>query len=216
MTFHIITLFPEVFDAYFKESVIGKAIKKSRIKVKFYDLRKFSKDKKHKKVDDKAYGGGPGMVLEVEPIVRAVAKATRGKKNPKIILFSAAGKQLDNKMAKGLTGHKDIVLIAGRYEGVDERVKKILKVEEVSIGPYVLTGGEVPAMALVDAVARQIKGVLGHEESLEEKRYGVGVPVYTRPETFKYKKKKYSVPKVLLSGDHAEIEKWRKTHRKSK
>ena len=214
MTFHIITLFPEVFDAYFDESVIGKAIKKRRIKVRFYNLRKFSKDKKHKKVDDKAYGGGPGMVLEVEPIVRAVDKATRGKRNPKIILFSAAGKQFDNKMAKSLTKYKHVVLIAGRYEGVDERIKKVLRVEEVSIGPYVLTGGELPAMVVVDAVARQIKGVLGKEESLEEKRYGVGVPVYTRPETFEYKKKKYSVPKVLLSGNHAEIEKWRNRHKK--
>lgn len=215
MTFHIITLFPEVFDAYFKESIIGKAIKKRRIKVKFYNLRKFSRDKKHKKVDDKPYGGGPGMVLEVEPIVRAVTKATRGKKNAKIILFSAAGKQFDNKMAKSLVKYKDVVLIAGRYEGVDARVKKILKAEEVSIGPYVLTGGEVPAMALVDAVARQIKGVLGKEESLEEKRYGVGVPVYTRPETLEYKKKKYRVPRVLLSGNHAEIAAWREAHRRA-
>ena len=215
MTFHIITLFPEVFDAYFKESIIGKAIKKRRIKVKFYDLRKFSKDKKHKKVDGKAYGGGPGMVLEVEPIIRAVAKATRGKRNSKIILFSAAGKQLDSKMARNLTKYKNVVLIAGRYEGVDERVKKILKAEEISIGPYVLTGGEVPAMVVVDAVARQIKGVLGREESLEEKRYGIGIPAYTRPETFEYKKKKYSVPKVLLSGNHAEIEKWRRRHKKT-
>lgn len=221
MTFHIITLFPEVFDAYFKESIIGKAIKKRRIKVKFYNIRKFSKDKKHHKVDDKAYGGGPGMVLEVEPIVKAVNKATRGKKpldvargkRAKIILFSAGGKQFDNKMAKNLTKHKDVVLIAGRYEGVDERIKKIFKVEEVSVGPYVLTGGEVPAMVVVDAVARQVKGVLGKEESLEEARYGVGVPVYTRPEVFKYKGKEYKVPEVLLSGDHKKIDAWRKRHK---
>ena len=216
MTFHIITLFPEVFDGYFKESIIGKAIKKRRIKIKFYDIRKFSKDKKHNKVDDKPYGGGPGMVLEVEPIVRAVNKAIRGKKNTKIILFSAGGKQFDNNTAMRLAKYKNIVLIAGRYEGIDERIKKIFKVEEISIGPYVLTGGEVPAMVVVDAVSRQIKGVLGKKESLEEERYGVGVPTYTRPETFKYKKKEYKVPKVLLSGNHSEIEKWRKAHRKSK
>ena len=216
MTFHIITLFPEVFDAYFKESIIGKAIKKRRIKVRFYDIRKFSKDKKHKKVDDKPYGGGPGMVLEVEPIVRAINKAIRGKKNIKIILLSAGGKQFDNNAAARFTKYNHIVLVAGRYEGIDERIKKIFKVEEISVGPYVLTGGELPAMVVVDAVARQIKGVLGREESLEEKRYGIGIPVYTRPETVEYKKKKYSVPKVLLSGNHAEIEKWRKTHRKSK
>jgi len=167
MTFHIITLFPKIFDAYFKESIIGKAIKRRRIKVKLYDLRKFSKDKKHKKVDDKAYGGGPGMVLEIEPIARAITKAISGKKNVKIILLTPGGKQFDNKKAKELTKYKDVVLIAGRYEGVDERIKKIFKVEELSVGPYVLTGGEVPAMTVVDAVARQVKGVLGKEESLK-------------------------------------------------
>jgi len=236
MTFHIITLFPEVFDAYFKESIIGKAISKRRIKVKFYDLRKFSNDKKRKKADDKVYGGGPGMVLEPGPVVRAVEKAigdkrqwtsdkrqgtgnkgqeTRDKGQVKIILFAPAGRQFDNKIAQDLTKYKDVVLIAGRYEGVDKRIKKIFKVEEVSIGPYVLTGGEIPAMAVVDAVARQIKGVLGKDESLEEERYGVGVPAYTRPEIFKHKGKNYRVPKVLLSGNHKEIAAWRKAHRRA-
>ena len=252
MTFHIITLFPEVFDAYFKESIIGKAIKKRLIEVKFYDLRDFSKDKKRKKaspterrqsfgrVDEKVYGGGPGMVLGVEPLTRAIEKATarqtgsRDKRQVKIILLAPGGRQFDNKIAQDLTKYKDVVLIAGRYEGVDERVKKIFsakgarlpngqgsparggqaasgwKIEEISVGPYVLTGGEIPAMVVVDAVSRQIKGVLGKNESLEEKRYGVGVPVYTRPEIFKYKGKNYRVPKVLLSGDHKEIAAWRK------
>lgn len=214
VTFHIITLFPEVLEAYFKESIIGKALKRRIIKVKFYDLRKYSTDKKHKKVDDRAYGGGPGMVLEVKAIVRAVENAVGRKKNVKIILLSAGGKQFDNKMAKNLTKYKDIVLIAGRYEGIDDRIKKIFKVEEVSIGPYVLTGGEVPAMVVVDAVARQVKGVLGKEKSLEEARYGVGVPVYTRPEVFEHKGKEYKVPKILLSGNHKEIDTWRKKHRK--
>lgn len=235
MTFHIITLFPEVFDAYFKESVIGKAIQKKKIYIKLYNLRDFSLDTKRRKarpagrrsfrrVDDRAYGGGPGMVLEVGPVVKAIEKATKNRRQAKVILFSAGGKQFDFKMAKRLTGYRDIVLVAGRYEGVDERVKKIFsarggsaaggKAEEVSIGPYVLTGGEVPAMAVVDAVARQIKGVLGKEESLEETRYGVGVPVYTRPEVFKYRGKEYKVPKVLLSGDHKRIDEWRKRHRK--
>lgn len=214
MAFHIITLFPEALEAYFKESIIGKAVKRRIIKVKYYDLRKYSTDKKHKKVDDRAYGGGPGMVLGVEPIVRAVEKAVGRKKNVKIILLSAGGNQFDNKMAKNLTKYKDIVLIAGRYEGVDDRIKKIFRVEEVSIGPYVLTGGEVPAMVVVDAVARQVKGVLGKKESLEEARYGVGVPVYTRPEVFRHKGKEYKVPKILLSGNHKEIDTWRKKHRK--
>ena len=245
MTFHIITLFPEVFDAYFRESIIGKAIKKRLIKVKFYDLRDFSKDKKHKKarpteryqlfgrVDEKVYGGGPGMVLGIEPLVRAIEKATarqtgsrgkrqgtarqtgsRGKRQVKIILLAPGGRQFDNKIAQDLTKYKDIVLITGRYEGVDERIKKVFRVEEVSIGPYVLTGGEIPAIVVVDAVSRQIKGVLGKNESLEEKRYGVGVPAYTRPEVFKYKGKNYRVPKVLLSGNHKEIDNWRKKNRK--
>ncbi len=224
MTFHIITLFPEVFDAYFKKSIIGKAIKERRIKVKLYDLREFSRDERHRKVDDKPYGGGPGMVLAIEPIVRAIRKAIRGKKNFKIILLSASGEQFNNKMAESFMKYKHIVLIAGRYEGVDERIKKIFstnmwktsggRIEEISIGPYVLTGGEIPAMVVVDAVSRQIKGVLGKEESLEEKRYGVGVPVYTRPEIFKYKGKEYKVPKVLLSGDHKKIDEWRKGHKK--
>lgn len=215
MTFHIVTLFPEVFDAYLKESVIGRAIKNGHVKVKFYDIRDFSTDKKHKKVDDKAYGGGPGMVIGIESVVRAIEKAKKGGNNTKIILLSASGKQFDNKKAKELAKLKDIVLVAGRYEGVDERIKKVFRVEEISIGPYVLTGGEVPAMIIVDAVSRQIRGVLGKEESIEEKRYGVGVPVYTRPETFKYKGKKYGVPKVLLSGNHKEIEAWRKKHIKN-
>lgn len=225
MTFHIITLFPEVFDAYFKESIIGKAIKKRLIKVKFYDLKKFSRDKKWGKarpigqhqsfgrVDDKAYGGGPGMVLEPGPVVRAIEKAKGRKRNVKIILFSAAGKQFDGEMARDLNKYKDIILVAGRYEGIDERIKKIFKTEEISIGPYVLTGGELPAMAVVDAVSRHIKGVLGKEESLEESRYGVGVPTYTRPEVFKHKGKEYRVPDVLLSGNHKEIDEWRKQHR---
>ena len=171
-------------------------------------------------MDDKAYGGGPGMVLEVEPIIKAVNEAIKGKKQAKIILFSASGGQFDSKMSKDLSKHKDIVMIAGRYEGVDERIKKVLsdngrKVEEISIGPYVLTGGEIPAMVLIDAVSRQIKGVLGKNESLEEERYGVGVPVYTRPEVFKYKSKAYKVPKELISGNHKVIAAWRKANRRA-
>jgi len=218
MTFHIITLFPEVFKPYLNESIVGIAQKKKLVEVKYYDLRKYSSDKKHKKIDDKQYGGGPGMVLEVEPLVKAIEGILKGKnkKKIKIVLLSASGGQFDNKKAKSLSKYKDIVFVAGRYEGVDERIKKIFKIEEVSIGPYVLTGGELPAMVMIDSITRQIKGVLGKEESLEEKRYGIGVPVYTRPETFEYKKKKHSVPKVLLSGNHAKIAKWREDNRKQK
>ena len=217
MTFHIITLFPEVFKPYLEESIVGIAQKKRIVRVKYYDIRKFSKDKKHKKVDDSVYGGGPGMVLGIEPLVGAVESALKGTspKKTKIILFSASGRQFDNKHAKRLAEkYKDIVLIAGRYEGVDERLGKIFKCEEVSVGPYVLTGGELPSMILIDAVSRQISGVLGKEESLEEMRCGVGVPTYTRPEIFKYKGKSYRVPKVLLSGNHEKINNWREAHRK--
>ena len=141
-------------------------------------------------------------------------------KNPLVILFSASGKQFNSKMASDFAKkYKHIVMIAGHYEGIDERIKKIirnlkLKISELSIGPYVLTGGELPAMIVVDAVSRHISGVLGKDESLEEKRYGVGVPTYTRPEVIKYKNKKYPVPKVLLSGNHKKIEEWRKKHQK--
>jgi len=158
------------------------------------------------------------VVFKIESLVKAISSLKLKSKKTKIILFSASGKQFDSKMAGNFAKKYDhIVMIAGHYEGVDERIKKVirnlkLEISELSIGPYVLTGGELPAMIVVDAVSRHILGVLGKDESLEEKRYGVGVPMYTRPEVFKFKNKKYSVPKILLSGDHKEIEKWRKKH----
>lgn len=145
------------------------------------------------------------MVMMTEPILKAVPKI-----KSKIILLSPKGKQFNQKMARDWAKkYKDIVLISGHYEGIDERVAKILKAEKISVGPYVLTGGELAAAIIVDAVSRHIPGVLGKEESLEEKR-GIGIPVYTRPEVFKYKNKTYCVPKVLLSGHHKKIEEWRK------
>jgi tRNA (guanine37-N1)-methyltransferase len=215
--FDIITIFPEIFFSYFSESMILRGQKKKLIKINIYDLRKWTTDKR-KTVDDKPYGGGPGMVLKVEPLTKALKTlVAKGKKQKtKIILFSAGGKQFENKIASQLAKKFDrIILICGHYEGVDERIKKIVKdlgfkISEISIGPYVLTGGELPAMVMVDAVTRQIPGVLGKTESLEEKRLGVGVPTYTRPEVFISKGKKYTVPKVLLSGDHKKIGEWRK------
>ena len=217
MTFHIITLFPETIKPYLDESVVGIAQKRGVVKVKFYSPRDYSRDK-HRTVDDGSYGGGPGMVIQLGPVVKAVQAIKSKIRNQKlkIILFTPAGKQFDNKYAAALAkDYKHLILIAGRYEGVDARLKKIFKPEEISIGPYVLTGGELAAAVLVDAISRQLPGVLGKAESLEEKRLGVGVPVYTRPEIFVYKGKKYRVPKVLVSGNHAEIEKWRRDHRKS-
>lgn len=209
MTFHIITLFPNSFNSYIRESIIARAVKNGKIKIKFYNPRDFTKDK-HKRVDKKPYGGGPGMVIEAESVLKAIEKAIgRKKKKIKIIFLAPNGKQFDNIYAKKLSReYKDMVIIAGRYEGVDARVRKILKAEIVTVGPYVLTGGELPALIIIDAVARQIKGVLGNEASVEEGRIA-SFDVYTRPEVFVYKSKKYRVPKVLLSGHHKKINKWR-------
>jgi tRNA (guanine37-N1)-methyltransferase len=149
------------------------------------------------------------MVMEAEPILRAVDKARGRKKSVKIILLTPHGKKFDNKKAENLIKYKDIILISGRYEGIDERVKKILKPEEISIGDYILTGGELPAMVIMDAVARRTPGVLGKNESVEEKRVA-GKEIYTRPAEFKHKGKNYKVPKVLLSGHHKKIEGFRK------
>lgn len=210
-TFHIITIFPDMFSSYLNESILARAVKSKKIAVKFYDPRDFTKDK-HKRVDYKPYGGGPGMVMQAEPILKAVAKAKGRKKKVKVFLLSPNGELFDNKIAKQISKkYTDIILISGRYEGIDARVKSILRAEEISVGPYVLTGGELPAMVMIDAISRQIKGVLGKEESLEETR-SAGSAVYTRPENLKYKGKNYKVPKVLLSGHHKKIEDWREKH----
>lgn len=223
MRFHIITLFPGAFDSYLNESIISRAIEDKKIKVEFYNPRDYSDDK-WKRVDQKPYAGGPGMVIQALPTAKAIEKAlSKIKKQPlkassgrmtakvKIVFFSPAGKQFDTTYAKNTAKkYTDIILVSGRYEGIDARVKKIFKMEDVSIGPFVLTGGELPAMVLLDCVARQVEGVLGNFDSLEESRVASS-DVYTRPEVFEYKKKKYRVPKVLLSGNHAEIEKWKKT-----
>lgn len=210
MNFHIITLFPHSFDSYLGESIIKRAIEDKKIKIKFYDPKDYEKDKKWR-VDDKPYGGGPGMVVRAEPVIRAIAQAvSKSKKGrTKIIFLSPSGKQFDTVYAKAASKkYSDIVIVSGRYEGIDARVKKIFKMEDISIGPFVLTGGELPAMLMVDCIARQVKGVLGNFDSLEESRTA-SRDVYTRPDSFAYKGKKYIVPKVLLSGNHKKIEEWR-------
>lgn len=227
--FHIVTLFPESIEPYLESSIIGRAREKKLIKISYYDPKKYAVGK-HKRVDQRPYGGGPGMVLEPTAVLRAAEKAQRAitkKQSPKteVIFFSTDGKQFDEEMAKKLSnpirangrkrlasngaGKKDILLICGRYEGVDERVAKILKSKKVSMGPYVLTGGELPAATLIDAVARFVPGVLGKAESLERSR--VSSPeVYTRPEVLTWKGRRYRVPKVLLTGNHARIDAWKK------
>lgn len=213
MTFHIITLFPDVFGSYLGESILSRAIKDKKISVKFYNPRDFS-DNKFRHIDQKPYSGGPGMVIQALPVIKAVEKvlsAVKRKKNAKakIIFLSPDGKQFDTDYAKKVAQrYTDIIMISGRYEGIDARVKKIFKTKDISVGPYILTGGELPAMILIDCVSRQIKGVLGNFNSLEESRVSSS-DVYTRPEVLVYKSKKYRVPKVLLSGNHKNIEEWK-------
>ena len=215
MKFNIITIFPEIFNSYFNESIIKRAQKRKLINIKIHNLRDYTNDKR-KTVDDMPYGGGPGMVMMVEPIYKAVKKLKK-EKNTKVILFSPKGKKFDQATAKRFSKLDNLIMICGRYEGVDERVAKYIADEEVSIGDYVLTGGEIPAMIVVDAVTRLIPGVIA-KESLNEESFSIKkqkdlanenyeYPQYTRPEVFN---KTWSVPKVLLSGDHKKIEEWRK------
>jgi len=207
--FHIITIFPHILDSYINESILKRAQKDKKIAFQFYDIREFTSDK-HRRVDDKSYGGGPGMVMQAEPILKAVKKAVGKKKNVKVFILSPRGRQFTNTVAaKYAEKYKHIVLIAGRYEGIDARVKKILKAEELSIGPYTLSGGELPAAVVAEAIARHVPGVLGKEESVEESR-AASAEVYTRPETITEKGEKHTVPKLLTSGDHKKIEEWRK------
>jgi len=237
MRFHIISIFPDIFDSYLNESIVGRAVKNKKVVIKFYNPRDYVKNNKnktgYKPIDDKPYGGGPGMVMRAEPILKAVEAALRTitnyelrikklkTKNYKlktiIINFIPSAEKFTTTFAKKVSKkYTDIILICGRYEGIDARVDKILKTKKISIGDYVLTGGELPAMILIDCISRQIPGVLGKYESLEEERVSTS-EVYTRPEVLKYpfgkaqdkKSKNYKVPKVLLSGNHKKIEEWK-------
>lgn len=210
MHFHIITLFRGLFDGYLGESIIARAKERGLIDFHFYNIRDFAQNK-WKKVDERPYGGGPGMVLTADPIIRAAKKAIGGKKKVKVIILSPGGVQFTNEYATKLVkNYKHIVFIVGRYEGIDARVKKILKAEEVSVGPYVVSGGEAPALIIMDAVMRQLPGVLGKDASVEERRVS-SHEIYTRPEVYVHNGKKYKVPKVLLSGHHKKIDSWKKT-----
>jgi len=251
MRFDIVTIFPEIFNSYFSESILKRAQKKGLIKIETHDLRQWTNDR-HKTVDDSPYGGGPGMVFKIEPIFKAVSalnksqipnpksqtnpksKTQNSKPKRRVILFSAKGKQFTQEDARRLSKYGQLILICGRYEGVDERVAEHVADEEISVGNFVLTGGEIPAMIAVDAVSRLIPGVLGKKESLEEESFSKGLrttdyglrpkrnslavdssrssvdsyleyPQYTRPESFRG----WKVPEVLLSGDHQKIKEWR-------
>ena len=219
MIFDIITLFPEVFETYLKQSLIGKAQKDKIIKINVLNIRDFTSDK-HKTVDDKAFGGGRGMVLKVEPIYKAIQSLKKKKeKKTKVILFTPRGKKFNQKMATRFSKLDRLILISGRYEGVDERIAKHIVDEEISIGDYVLMGGDLPALVLIETVSRLIPNVIGKPELLKEritKNKGfIEYPQYTRPEIFSPKKGiSWRIPKVLLCGDHKKIEDWRKKHSK--
>jgi tRNA (guanine37-N1)-methyltransferase len=203
----VVTIFPGIFESPLRESLLGRAIGAGLLDVRVHDLRDSTSDR-HRQVDDESYGGGPGMVLKPEPVFAAVESLGAGER--RTLLLSPAGRRLDQALARELAGESWLVLICGRYEGVDERVVEGLPAEEVSIGDYVVAGGEVPALVVLEAVTRLVPGVIGREESHERDSFGdEGVldhPHYTRPAEFRGMR----VPETLLSGNHAEIERWRR------
>jgi tRNA (guanine37-N1)-methyltransferase len=225
INFEIITIFPEIFSSFLKESLIARAQKKKLIKIRVNNLRRWTVDR-HRTVDDRPYGGGLGMVMKVEPIYKAVMeiKKKEKKRKGKVVLFTPRGRKFNQKMAHQFSKSDHIILICGRYEGVDERVAKYIADEKISIGDYVLMGGELPAMVVIETISRLIPGVLGKPQLLKERipaipgRGGRGFTEYaqyTRPEVFSpHKGVKWQVPKVLLSGNHKKIEIWRKRHSK--
>lgn len=219
INFHVISLFPESMRAYLDESILKRAQENGLVSVSFYNPMDYTEKSKsgklNKRVDDKPYGGGPGMVIRAEPIIKCVKAAVGRKKSVLFVHFSPRGEQFSTAQAKSLASSyenkeiKHIVLICGRYEGIDSRINEIFPGIEVSIGDYVLTGGELPALVMIDSISRQIPGVLGDSDSREEERISAG-KYYTRPESITYNKKKYEVPEVLLSGNHRDIDIWRK------
>ncbi|MCX8116702.1 MAG: tRNA (guanosine(37)-N1)-methyltransferase TrmD [Desulfobacterota bacterium] len=208
MRFDLLTLFPEMFTSVFQVSILGKAIERGRIQVRTINLRDFAQDK-HRTVDDTPYGGGQGMVMKVEPIARAIEQVKAEDPSTWVIYLTPEGKVLTQEKVRELASRSHLLLLCGRYEGVDERVRALFIDEEISIGDYVLTGGELAAMVLIDAVARLIPGVLGSARSAEEDSFSHSLleyPQYTRPPDFRG----HRVPEVLLSGDHQAIALWRR------
>jgi len=220
MQFDVITIFPEIFQSFLNESLIKKAQEKNLIKINIHNLRKWASDKR-KTVDDKPYGGGLGMVLKVEPIYKAVQeiKLKSKKRKVEVIVFTPRGKKFTQRVAYQFSKLSQLIMICGRYEGIDERVMKYIADRSLSIGNYDLMGGELPAMVVIEAVARLIPGVIGKGELLKEritKNQGfIEYAQYTKPAVFSPKKGvSWRVPKVLLSGNHKKIEEWRKKHSK--
>jgi len=235
ITFHIVTLLPDAFESYLNCSILGRAIKNGLVRIKFYHPKDYARDK-HKIVDDRPFAGGAGMVMKAEPIVRAVSAAIKkcGKGKTKIVMLEVAGRQFTNATATTLSKFDHIIVVSGRYEGIDERTTKMIRDEArgkknvsitaISIGPYIVMGGELPALVMVDSISRHIPNVLGKVSSIEEVRFkeitkSLGIklsevqtpslPSYTRPEIIKYKGKEYKVPKVLVEGHHKKIAEWK-------
>lgn len=207
MRVEVLTIFPELFAPFLATSLVGRAIESGRLSVEVHDLRRFTEDR-HRSVDDEPYGGGGGMVMSAPPWIRAV-RAVSGGRRPWRVLLSPQGARLDEAKVRELAGRGDLALLCGRYEGIDERVLATVVDEEVSIGDYVLSGGELPAMVLIEAVSRQIPGVVGLADSVERDSFREGLldhPHYTRPPVVEG----LAVPEVLTSGHHAEIERWRR------
>ena len=206
MKFDILTLFPEMFEPL-KTSVIGKAVQKEQIAINLVNIRDFSKDK-HKKVDDTPYGGGAGMVMKPDVVYSAYQLVEKQSQKAKVIYMSPQGKTLNQQKVEELSKESHLIILCGHYEGIDQRVLDKIVDEEISIGDYVLTGGEIPAMVLIDSVSRYVEGVL-NQESIQEESFSNGMleyPQYTRPEVFEGE----SVPEILLSGHHEKIDRWRK------
>ncbi|HEX9916531.1 MAG TPA: tRNA (guanosine(37)-N1)-methyltransferase TrmD [candidate division Zixibacteria bacterium] len=208
MKIDILTIFPEMVESPLKQSLIGRALEKGIVEIKIKDIRDFAKDK-HATVDDVPFGGGSGMVMKIEPLTLALESVLDGSVQSRIVLTTAQGRRFDQKKAKELSLEKHLVIICGHYKGVDERIKELFPLEEMSIGDYVLTGGEFASLVIVDAVVRLIPGVLGNFESAQTDSFLEGIlgySEYTRPKEFRGKK----VPEVLVSGDHKKIRLWRR------
>ncbi|MFA6521766.1 MAG: tRNA (guanosine(37)-N1)-methyltransferase TrmD [Candidatus Gracilibacteria bacterium] len=211
LRFDVLTIFPHLLDSYLEDSIVKREILKKTIKINFHDIRCYSKDK-HKKVDSSPYGGGAGMLMTAQPIYDCITAVKKKNRGAPVIYMSPTGKMFDYKMAKRLSKKKGLILLCGRYEGIDERIKKLCIDEEISIGNYVLTGGELPAMVVIDAIMRLAPGALGNKDSAKEDSFTEALdgkkeyPHYTKPREFKGLK----VPEVLTTGNHAKITAWRK------
>ena len=207
MRFDVVTIFPAMFGPVFQQGVVGRAIERGLLELHAHDLREHTHDR-HRQVDDMPFGGGPGMVLKPEPAIEAV-EAIRAHNPGPVVLMEPWGEPLDQRLAVSLSAERGLIIVCGRYEGIDDRVRTALDAREVSIGDYVLSGGEIPAMVLIDAVARLVRGVVGDPDSLTQDSFSTepsGWPQYTRPAEYRG----MSVPEVLLSGDHARIKQWRR------